>query len=243
MGRDARFYPIEGRQLPSVTTVLGVLDKPALLHWAVNMERRAFETALLNVLADRTKNRDQVLDAVIKATTGAKAFLGEKDKAAAIGTAAHAWIEWETRRRLGEKVGAEPIIPDPAMIAVESWKDWAAEVDFTPLCAERTVYCLDCGYAGTLDWIARVRGVTTLGDYKTSKAIYPESHLQSVAYRHAAKKCGMPTEQGMVIRLPKTLTDPAFEVGHIPNTATLDAFLSVFEAWKWKRIAEGKRVG
>lgn len=240
----ARFYSVDGVEYPSVTTILDVLDKPALMWWAANMERRAMETALLDVLTGTgARDPEWVLAEMTKKLSGAKAFVREKDKAATIGTAAHAWCEWRTRQMLGEKVGDEPVVPDAAMVAVESWKDWASSVDFTPICAERTVYCRGCGYAGTLDWIAKVRGVITLGDYKTSRGIYPESFLQNAAYRHAAKKCGMPTEAGMIVRLPKTLDDPAFEAMYVPKHATLDAFLAVFSAWRWKRIAEGKRVG
>jgi hypothetical protein len=48
----ARFYPIDGQQYPSVTTVLGIIDKSGpLMGWAVKEERRAFEAALLEVLS------------------------------------------------------------------------------------------------------------------------------------------------------------------------------------------------
>jgi len=39
-----------------------------------------------------------------------------------------------------------------------------------PLAIERTVYCLACGYAGTLDLYARVKGVLTVFDWKSGKA-------------------------------------------------------------------------
>lgn len=242
----ARFYTIEGQRYPSVTTLLSVIDKSGpLMHWSANMERRAFETALLNVLADTTMTRDNVLNAVIAATSGAKAFLREQDKALTIGSALHAWVEWRARQMMGEKVGDEPVIPDEALIAVEAWKSWAAAVDFTPYVVERTVYCAECGYAGTLDWIGDVEGICTLGDYKTSKAIYPESFLQNIAYRHAARKLNLPTEQGMVLRLPKTLADLSaaspFEAMIVPEMP-LDDFLAVKRVWEWKRKMEGKRV-
>ena len=243
----ARFYTIEGHELVSVTTAISIVDKSApLMHWSANQERRVFQTALLNVLADKTKTRDQVLDAVIAATSGTKAFLKEQDEAAVIGTALHAWCEWRTRQMLGEKVGDEPEIPDAAMISVEAWKDWVKTVDFTPVMAERVVFCTSCGYAGTLDWVAKVRGVLTLGDYKTSKAIYAESLLQNQAYRHAARRCGIETDQGMVLRLPKTLDDlkaaQPFEAMVVPEIPQED-FLAVKRAWEWKRRMEGKRVG
>ena len=240
---SARFYSIHGEQLPSATTVLSVINKPALLHWAANMERRAFESALLDVLTRvGAKDPDFVLTEMTKAVSGKKAFLRKQDEAAVIGTAAHALIEWHVRTMLGEKVGPEPRVPDGAMIAVESWKDWAKEVTFTPQTAERTVHCWGCGYAGTLDWIADVRGVLTLGDWKTGKAIYPEAFLQNRAYRHAASKLGLQTAQGMILRLPKTLEDPAFEAMVVPDMP-MDDFLAALRLWRWQRQMEGKTIG
>lgn len=239
----ARFYPIDGQQYPSVTTILDVLNKPGLMYWAVNLERKAIETALLEVLGEPgARDPEWVLGEMANRLTAKKAFLKEQEKALNIGTAAHAYAEWATRKVMGEKVGSAPEIPEAAQWAVEAWKDWARSVSFKPLYCERAVYCKDCGYAGTFDWIAEVKGVVTLGDIKTSKAIYPESFLQNVAYRHAARKLGMDTVQGMILRLPKVTTDPAFEAMVVPETP-LEDFLAVKRAWEWNRRMEGKPTG
>lgn len=236
----ARMYTIATDTWPSVTTILDVIDKPGLMYWAANEERKAFETAMLQVLTGPLAHSPEaILEAVIKAVSGAKAMEKARTKAATIGTAAHAYIEWRTKQLLGEKVGEEPVIPDAAAWAVESWKEWAKEVDFTPVASEQTVFCAGCGYAGTFDWIAKVRGIVTLGDIKTSKAIYPEAFLQNAAYRHAS---AMETTQGMILRLPKVVEDPAFEAMIVPETP-LTEFLAVLAVWKWKRRMEGLPVG
>src|SRR4030081_3390483 len=137
-----RFYTIQGQQLPSVTTVLDIIAKPALGPWYAKEERRYFETAMLEVLS-RPGARDPefVLAAVAEAVSGVKAADREKQKAAAIGTAVHAGIEWELRRQLGEDAGPAPRLPEAAAWAVESWKDWARSVNFEPFAIERTVCC------------------------------------------------------------------------------------------------------
>jgi len=197
-----------------------------------------------NLIYTPTVNLDRLWSLVSESTK--EAAMKSKDKAAVIGTAAHAWIEWRTRQMLGEKVGDEPEIPDASLIAVEAWKEWAADVTFTPHVVERVVYCAECGFAGTLDWIGDVKGVCTLGDYKTSKAIYPESFLQNAAYRHAARRHQLPTEQGMILRLPKTLEDlkaaQPFEAMVVPDTP-LEDFLAVKRTWEWKRRMDGKKTG
>jgi hypothetical protein len=239
-----RFYTIEGQRLPSVTTILDIIAKPALGPWYAKEERRYFETAMLEVLS-RPGARDPefVLAAVAKAVTGVKAADREKQKAAAIGTAVHAGIEWQLRRQLGEDPGPAPRLPDVAAWGVESWKDWARSVDLAPLAIERTVYCLECGYAGTLDLYARVKGVLTVLDWKSGKAIYPEAFLQNLAYRHAATDAGLPSAQGLIVRLPKHLGDPAREVMPVPASLTLDDFLAALRLWRWQRAMNGQPTG
>jgi len=240
----SRFYRIEGLELPSVTTVLDVIAKPALGPWYAKEERRFFETAMLEVLSrPGARDPEYVLTAVAQAVTGVKAADRERQRAATIGTAVHAGIEWHLRRALGNDPGPEPRLPDAAAWAVESWKDWAASENLEPLAIERTIYCLDCGYAGTLDLYARVKGVPSILDWKTGRAIYPEAFLQNVAYRHAASRQGMLSTQGLIVRLPKLLDDPAWEVMPVPTTLGLPDFLAALQLWRWQRHMAGRSAG
>src|SRR5437763_16104577 len=94
-----RFYRIDGRELPSVTTVLEVIAKPALGPWYAKEERRHFETAMLEVLSrPGARDPEYVLAAVVAAVSGVKAADREKQSALTIGSALHAGIEWELRR-------------------------------------------------------------------------------------------------------------------------------------------------
>jgi hypothetical protein len=227
-----------------VTTVLDIIAKPALGPWYAKEERRYFETAMLEVLSrPGARDPEYVLAAVAEAVTGVKAADREKQKAAAIGTAVHAGIEWELRRLLGKDAGPEPLLPEVAAWAVESWKDWARSVDLEPVAIERTVYCLDCGYAGTLDLYARVKGILTVLDWKSGKAIYAEAFLQNLAYRHAAARGGLLSTQGLIVRLPKHLNDPAWEVMPVPPTLTLEDFLAALRLWRWQRAMAGQSAG
>ena len=240
----ARFYRIEGRDLPSVTTVLDIVAKPGLAPWYAQQERRWFEAAMLEVLAKPgARDPEFVLAAVVEAVSGLKAADRERQRAVTIGSAAHAGIEWHLRTALGEDAGVSPVLPEAAAWAVESWKDWAKTVGLEPLAIERTVYCLGCGYAGTLDLYARVKGVLTVIDWKTGRAIYPEALLQNVAYRHAAAQGGMPAEQGLIVRLPRLPDDPAWEVMTVPETLGLQDFRAALALWRWQRRMEGRPVG
>jgi hypothetical protein len=244
----ARFYWINGRPLPSVTTILEVIAKPGLGPWYAKEERRRLETALLEVLvlpgpADREAYKAFVLEQLAAAITGAKAADRVREQAATIGSAVHAGIEWQLRTGLGEDAGPTPVLPEAAAWAVESWKDWARSVALEPLALERVVYCEDCGYAGTMDLYARVKGIPTVLDWKTGRAIYAEAFLQNVAYRHAAAGLGMRAGQGMIVRLPKRLDDPAWEAMAVPATIMVDEFLAALRLWQWQRRMDGKGDG
>jgi hypothetical protein len=239
-----RFYVIHGRQLPSVTTVLDIIAKPGLAPWYAKQERQYFETAMLEVLSKPgARDPEYVLAAVAAAVSGVKAADRERQRASAIGSAVHAGIEWQLRTALGEDAGPEPCLPEAAAWALESWKDWAASVALEPLAIERTVYCHECGYAGTLDLYARVKGVLTVLDWKSGKAIYPEAFLQNVAYRHASRRLGMPSAQGLIVRLPKLVTDPAWEVMPVPTTLAIEDFRAAMRLWRWLRQMQGKPTG
>jgi hypothetical protein len=240
----ARFYTIAGQRWPAVTTILDIIAKPALGPWYAKEERRYFEAAMLEVLSQPgARDPEYVLAAVAEAVSGVKAADRAKQQAATIGTAMHAGIEWTLRTQLGEDAGPEPRLPDAAAWGVESWKDWAKAVALEPLAIERTVYCEVCGYAGTLDLYARVRGVLTVLDWKSGKAIYPEAFLQNVAYRHAATRRGLPSTQGLIVRLPKYQEDPAWEAMPVPEALTIEDFRAALRLWRWQRRMKGQPEG
>jgi hypothetical protein len=255
MGWDeSRFYDIESHILPSVTTLLSIVAKPALGPWYAKMEREDNTSALLQICATAEQagqnsiSTDRLLSLMAEALRGVKAGDKAKKTAGDIGTAAHALVEWHTRRLLGEDPGPEPRVPDAALLAVEAWKDWCQDVDFRPVWVERVVYHLPHGYAGTADWLAWVKGVLTLGDIKTGKAIYPEAWLQNRAYRSAWEwmatrehPAGLIPSQGMILRLPKSLEDPTFEAQFVPEQ-NLEDFLAAKRLWQWQRTAQGKPV-
>lgn len=245
MFRDnARFYPIGGHLYPSVTTILSVINKPALGPWYAREERRHFETALLDVLArPGARDPEWVLGELAQVVVGVKAADRAKQQAASIGTATHAMIEYSLRVQLGEDPGPRPDIPDAALWAFEVWRQWADEVELVPLAIERVVHDPVYGYAGTLDLYAKVKGVLTVLDWKTGKSVYPEAFLQNIAYRSAAALDDMPSAQGLIVRLPKLVDDPAPEPVWVPETATLRDFLAALRLWRCLRQLEGRPIG
>jgi hypothetical protein len=238
-GPSGRFYEIDGERLPSVTHILQVIGKPALINWAANQERTlcldAAADFYLDCLKAQPMSRASFVLSLESRIGKQKAHKRELDKAGEIGSQAHALIEWNLRQSLGQRMGPEPRVVDAAQWAFMAFQDWANSVALKPLYIEQTVFSKMHGYAGTMDLLALVNGVPTLIDFKTGKAIYAEAHLQNVAYQSALVEMGHAGAQGgLIVRLPKVDSDPEFETAVVPPVADLlPVFLSVKRVWVW----------
>ena len=240
--------------LPSVTFILGVVGKPALMNWAAKMEREMCIQAAADFYEDCARvspmSRAAYTMSLNERIGKLRSHQREVAKAQEIGAQAHALIEWHTRKMMGQEVGPEPTVREEALLAFMSWQDWAKEVDLKPILTEQVIYSLTYGYAGTCDLFANIEGVPTLVDYKSSKAIYlTESGCQASAYAAALREMGHgDAKRCMIVRLPKTLEDPQFEVMRVdevvagrvglisPDLAQaylFQKFLATYELWKW----------
>jgi len=167
-------YRANGEYINGVTTALGIIDKPQLMYWAVNM-------ALERITKDWTPNKahDEIYIAE-SLREAKKAHTAKKVRAADIGTLAHNWIEaW---------CNANPL-PDPTnretLNAVNAFKKFIKEHDYKPIIAERPVYSQKYKYAGTLDSVAWYEGKLVISDNKTSSGIYESMFAQMGGYHQA----------------------------------------------------------
>jgi hypothetical protein len=248
-GRSTRFYDVDGQRLPSVTSVLGVVAKPALIPWAAKQERELVYSAVRRLLADPEVKRDNFMASLDLAVGHEKAHVKELARALTIGTECHSMIEWSMRKALLQSVGPEPRISDKALWAYMVYQDWNIQANLSVTLIEQTVYSKRYGYAGTLDWAGEIDHdggrVTVVGDWKSGARVYPEAHLQIAAYAHALVEMGYATTlpAGCIVRLPKVETDPEPEVLVIPAEKMKDlhrVFLNVLELWKWQDSQRGK---
>lgn len=239
-----RFYQIPGESqpFPSVTHILTCIAKPALIAWSANTERAAVTEAAADLYRDWSGQlvppqmpRESYV-ATLTAKLGAvKAHQKALAKAGDIGSEAHKLIEWTMRTALGADAGPKPTVSDPALWAFMAFEDWAKSVALKPVLIEQTVYSKQHRYAGTMDLLGRVKGELMLIDFKTGKGIYPESHLQNAAYQTALLEMGyVRPVGGLIVRLPKIDTDPAFETQVVPPLESLmPVFLATQTLWAW----------
>lgn len=161
----------DGERLPGVTTIIGMLDKPALVGWAGKLCAQAgWDAAKRNEPVPRWN----------------EVCYGKRDAAAADGTTAHDLFE---RYLLGEDVQRNGET-DGAWRAFENARNWKAglAIEFEVWPHERPLIDLTLGFGGTPDAIARHAGGVSLADWKTG-GTYPEHLIQLAAYRHLLKAC------------------------------------------------------
>lgn len=244
-GDRSRFYEVDGKQYPSVTTILSVIGKPALIAWSAKVEREMVMEVSANLYEEVAESQKMSrlgwLNTLADRLGKTKASQKELAKASEIGSQAHSWIEWQIKRELMHKVGPCPIISPPAQLAVAAWERWRDSVNFKPLLCEQPVWSNVYRYAGTMDLLAEINGEITLLDWKTGKAIYDEAYLQNVAYRQALFEMRLLPElqirdlKGMIVRLPKLEKDPEFEAKPISEDSDklMHIFIGVLNLWKW----------
>lgn len=249
-GSGHRFYEIEpGLQFPSVTTILEIIGKPALINWAAKVERELVLQCSADLYQDAPlatrMSRTGWITTMQSRLTNEKAHKRLLTKAGNIGTQIHKLVEWSLKAELCMEAGPSPQIGPEAQAAYNEWLKWRKDVKLKPLFIEHKVYSRTHGYAGTLDLFAEVEGKPTVFDWKSGKAVYAEAHLQNAAYRHAWREMGHGDPvQGIIVRLPKTTEDPDFEaVQAEPESGCLEVFLHTLRLWIWTQQMEARRGG
>lgn len=189
-----------GKRLPGVTTVLGVLDKPALLPWAAGCGARAAVAAVREGLD---------YDAAIERARSA--WAKERDAAADAGTLAHSFVE--------AHYASDPILADlddprqaQAHAVYRRIVDHIEAARLTVVASEVALVDVDSGYGGTMDLIVERDGALLVADIKTGKRAYDEVIPQLAAYRllwqlHNPER---PITGGLVLHAP--LEGPVAEI-------------------------------
>jgi hypothetical protein len=216
--------------LPSVTTVLKVIDKSGpLTGWA---KRETAACAIRN-LDTLVRMRDTGGDAAaVNWLKGIPDY--RRDAAADTGTRVHVFAE-----RLARGEDPDPTAEEAPF--ADAYRTFLAEHRPRFLAVEELVCSLRHRYGGTLDAVAVIDGEVWLLDVKSGSGIYPETGLQLAAYANAdfIGRPGVPRR----FRLPRATR---FGVVHVrPEGArlveyrvdrgTFAAFLDARRLFEWQR--------
>ena len=228
-GKGRHYRTRDGELVPSVTNVIGILDKPALPRWAAKLvAERAMH--LKHSLANMDDN--EVVD-TLKGAPWSKS-----KRAADRGTDIHAYLEARLNRLEPEELSDDAV---PYKQAADDWFD-AVGASFEDVQTEVTLF--HPSYAGTTDLIGILDGAACIVDFKTSKAIYDEAALQLSAlagcYTDAeGKSLPWRNPDGTLFEMPRLIVvrigvDGWEEKEVADADFAMTAFFGLLEAWHWK---------
>lgn len=186
-------YEVEGKKIEGVTGVTGIINKPALMYWAVNCTIEF----LSKVLKAGRKYDEIQLKALLE---NAKfAHRQKKTEAADVGTLVHEAIETYIKKG----VQKNPVNND-ARRAFKKFLKWVKESKVKFIESEKKVYSKKLGYAGTMDFYCQIGDKRFVGDTKTSSGIYDEMWFQTSAYQQAyEEEMGVKIDGQVIVRIGK----------------------------------------
>ena len=247
--------------VPSVTTVLGIMDKPAVGVFKAKEAARA--------IYRQWEAGDHILTEELAIPWALKEADKVRDTAASLGSSVHLLAELEGIALQGSESAYKGFkVSDDTIPYLEAYRSFLDRYSASSIVSsEHAVWSLQ-GYAGTYDLMMELpTGVTDgsgyedthhlwLIDIKTSgKGPYPEWGLQLAGYRWAdyivlpndPVLYPMPQIQraGVLHLRPDLYLDTGWRLIEYPITKALDyrAFLSALELWRWrdsKRFTKSK---
>lgn len=141
-----------GERVPSVTTALGILNKPALLTWAWQCGVDGLD------------------------------YRQVRDSAAGIGSLAHYLIMCHLKNEKPDTSDYSQQDIDKAENCLIKYWDWEREHPIKPVLVEEPLVSEQYRFGGTIDCLAELNGDLILIDHKTGKAIYAEMLHQLASY-------------------------------------------------------------
>lgn len=222
--KEKHHYTVDGRTIDGVTSILGVINKPALIFWSAS---KASEFINLNLPVGEVIDEIRKKKLVDGCKVAHKVF---KTDAADLGSMLHDLLEKHIK---GEDYQS-PINP----ILKKSFKqflDWAKTNKVQFKSSERKVYSKQYDFCGTLDFTAVINGKRVIGDIKTSSGIWDEYWLQTAAYKQALQEefPSLPIDHTVIVRCGK---DGSFEVKEMNHfERNIKAFLGALSLYRWQK--------
>jgi hypothetical protein len=198
-GRPHQAYKVDGKRVPGVTTVLGVISKPALVKWANNLGLQGIDST------------------------------GYVDALASVGTLAHEMIQEHLGGPPWDRGGFTPTEIDTAENAALSFFEWERVngVRMETEAIELQLVSREYLYGGTIDWLGLIDGKRWLVDIKTSKGLFPEHAYQVAAYHRLLSENGYGVDGARLLRVGRS-EDEGFD-DHIIGGDALARAWDVFQ--------------
>lgn len=165
----------DGTRVPGVTTITGVMDKPALVPWANRLGLQGIQV------------REYV------------------DELATVGTLAHYLIQCHLTNETPDTGDYSKNQIDLAENGLVKWLYWQEATGYEPIVCEQALVSETHRYGGTVDSygiLTKRGGVKALVDIKTAKAIYDDMFTQVAGgYALLLREHGYDVAQSMIVRV------------------------------------------
>ncbi len=167
----------DGSKVPGVTTILQILAKPALIHWAWDLGCKGID------------------------------YRRERDNKADIGILAHLMIVDYLKDRKSDYSDYSKSDIDRAENCLLSFYEWLKHKELKPINIETQFVSNLYKFGGTIDCFCWLDGVPTLIDFKTSKALYDEMFYQVAAYKQLLNEHKKEVSNVMILRIGRDETE------------------------------------
>ena len=194
-----RYRTSDNKIVPGVTTVLGVINKPALMRWAWDLGTKGID---YKQYVDETAKIGTLAHEMIQVHLGGDAVdfgAYSKDQISTAENSLLSYYEWE--RRLGRKIET---------IHIE-----------LPLVSE------EYKVGGTIDWYGKIGNDYWLIDIKTAKGLFPEHTMQVSAYYKMLIENGYKVDGVRLLRVGRS-EDEGFD-DHVISETRLTEGWEVFK--------------
>lgn len=203
-----------GKRLPSVTTILNVIAKPALVNYANELGLRGIK------------------------------YGEQLDELAQIGTALHDMAQSCLTGSLPQTHNLSREQLDSAVVCFGKFLDWRETRDFEVVHAEHSMVSEVHQIGGTCDAIViDTSGDMEILDFKTGKGIYPDYLYQLAAYHQLALENGLDVKRAWLVRLGRT-PDEGFQTacwGADDLSLGWDVFMAAKTLYKLEQEVERYR--
>ena len=197
-----QYYLSDGAKVPSVTTIIGVLNKPALLHWAWQMG------------------------------IDGKDYRTVRDEAADVGTLAHYLILCHLKGMEPNVSAYSLENQKKAANSMAKFLDWESKHKLEPILLEEYLVSEVCRFGGTVDCYGKVDDELILLDFKTSKAIYTDMFYQLAAYEHLLVENGHTVKGAKILRIGRSEEEGFEERSMRDLTNHWEVFLSCLNIYE-----------
>ena len=202
-------YKVDGKRVPSVTTITGLLAKPALVKWSNRLGLQGIDSA--KYLA----------------------------KTASIGTLAHHMVEFHLQGEEPVLYSYSLEAIEAAGNSLVAYLDWERRHEVEVIWTEKALVSSEYRYGGTIDAYLWLDGKRALVDFKTSKALYPEHFVQVAAYEYLMMENGYKVNEVWILRIGRAEGGGFEDKRILDTSRHFELFLHLRQVYELQKAIRG----